>query len=224
MKPSLPYPQDKDWNNFWKASGSQKFSQESWSKKRMKQILSPLAGAGKKVLDAGCGSGYFSAYFCDQGMDVVSVDYAESSLTITKQITLNRAKVIKSNLLQEALSTRLVERFDLIFSDGLFEHFKNEEQDRIFQNLLSVLQPAGNIITFVPNQWSPWQLIRPLLMPGISESPFVLEKLTLLNERNGLRVSQSGGINVLPFSFSPEQMLGRKFGMLLYSVGQLRNV
>jgi cyclopropane fatty-acyl-phospholipid synthase-like methyltransferase len=216
---SSQYPQDKDWNNFWKASGSQKFSQESWSKKRMKQILLPLVGAGKKVLDAGCGSGYFSAYFCDQGMDVVSVDYAESSLTITKQITLGRARIMKADLLKDKLSDCIAERFDVIFSDGLFEHFTEEDQNKIFKNLLSIMQPVGNIITFVPNQWSPWQILRPFLMPGISETPFILEKLKLLNERNGLRVIQSGGVNVLPFSFSPERIFGKRFGMLLYAIG-----
>jgi len=214
--------QKQDWNNFWDLKQSKRFKNLSWSKRRIIKILRPYLKDKNKVLDAGCGTGFFSKCFCDFGMRTVSLDYSDAALTITKDMTRGKAQLIKADLISSDIANVIGERFDLIFSDGLFEHFLQEDQDKIIQNLSSLLLPKGVIVTFVPNQWSPWQIIRPLLMPGIKEKPFRLERLVDMNKRNALQVISSGGINVLPWAFSPEQSLGKFFGMLLYSVAQKR--
>ena len=85
--------------------------------------------------------------------------------------------------------------------------------------MIAVVKPGGHIVTFVPNRWSPWELIRPFFMPGIAEKPFVLNELLDLNRRNDLAIVESGGVNVLPYAVSPE-MMGPAFGMLLYTVAK----
>ena len=110
------------------------------------------------------------------------------------------------------------ERFDLIFTDGLLEHFSTKEQDAILQNFISVLAPGGVIVTVVPNRFSPWELIRPIFMPGIEEKPFTLRGLISLHKRNGMAILDQGGVNVIPFCFSPDRLLGGHCGMLLYCV------
>ncbi len=122
-------------------------------------------------------------------------------------------------MVNDSLSKILSERFNVIFTDGLFEHFSIEDQNKIMRNLISVVRPGGYIITFVPNRWSPWELIRPFFMPGIEEKPFVLQQLVDLSRRNDLAVVQAGGVNVLPYRFSPE-FLGPAFGMLLFTVAK----
>jgi SAM-dependent methyltransferase len=114
------------------------------------------------------------------------------------------------------------EKFDLIFTDGLFEHFSGEEQHKIISNFKKVLSPQGIVATFVPNKWSPWQLIRPFFMPGIKEKPFTLQGLKDLNLRCGLEIIQSGGLNVLPFKYSPDRSFGPYYGMILFSLAKLR--
>lgn len=124
-------------------------------------------------------------------------------------------------MLSETVPNEISERFDIVFSDGLFEHFSFDDQDKIMKNFVSLLSDDGLIVTFVPNRFSPWQIIRPFYMPGIKEMPFVLDELIDMNERNGLKVVDYGGINVLPFSVSPEQVIGKYFGMLLYTVSKI---
>jgi len=63
-------------------------------------------------------------------------------------------------------------------------------------------------------------LIRPFLMPGIEEKPFVLRQLVELNHRDGLVVIEKGGVNVFPFSLSPDKFFGHLFGMLLFVVAK----
>ena len=213
-------PDQKNWNQFWTRPQSQRFHQASWSKKRIMQVLQPCLTPGKKALDAGCGSGFFSVYFCDQGMQTVALDYSDAALRATQAAAGGRAQTVQADVLQENLTSRLPGRFDLIFSDGLLEHFVPKDQDRILQQWKGLLTPAGYIVTFVPNRWSPWELIRPFFMPGIAEMPFVLDELVDLHERNGLRIVEKGGINTLPFRFSPDKWLAEQFGMLLYIVAR----
>lgn len=212
-------PQNSDWNNFWQRTQSQRFGKISWSKQRILNVLSPHAVRGKRALDAGSGSGFFSAYFCDQGMDTVSLDFSQAALDMTAKTTQGRSQGVRADLLNDALQERFEKKFDLIFSDGLLEHFAPESQDKILQNLSAVLAANGVIVTFVPNRWSPWELIRPLYMPGIDEKPFTFSQLKKLHQRNGLKLAAAGGVNVFPFRISPE-FLGPQFGMLLYVIAQ----
>jgi len=211
-------PQSEDWNKFWTKTDNQNHKTISWSKRRMMRILAPYMQKGKRVLDAGCGSGFFSKFFYEEGMQVVAIDFATKAIEITKDITSDRVTTWRKDLLSPLLTQEFSERFDLIFSDGLFEHFVLLDQDRIMDNLVKLLNLSGLLITFVPNRWSPWEVIRPFFMPGIEENPFTLEELVSLNERHRLRVIQQGGINTVPFVCSPEGKTARYFGMLLYTI------
>lgn len=219
---TLQNPKDTDWNNFWSREQSQRFSKLSWSKRRILEVLQPRCLSGFFALDAGCGSGFFTKFFCDQGLSATALDYSESELKMAGQMTQGAAKLVRADMLNENLAEMMAERFDIIFTDGLFEHFSETEQDKIMRNLMSVSKPGGYIVTFVPNRWSPWELIRPFFMPGIEEKPFVLKGLLDLNRRNDLAVVKSGGVNVLPYAISPE-FLGPRFGMLLYTVAKRVN-
>ncbi len=211
-------PDHSHWNHFWSIDQTKKFTQVSWSKKRMMDVLSPFVRPGQTVLDAGCGSGFFSKYFCDQGMTTCSLDYSDSALNIAQKMTDGRSWILKKDLVSGSLSREIEDRFDLIFSDGLLEHFSSQDQDQIIQNFLSLLSPKGVVVTFVPNRFSPWEIIRPFYMPGIEEEPFVLNGLVDLNRRNGLKVISQGGVNTFPFAFSPDRLVGSQFGMLLYTI------
>ncbi len=214
-------PKQKQWNDFWGREQAKRFGRISYSKQRIISILKPYFNDGDAALDAGCGSGFFSAVFCDFGMKTVSIDYSQQALDLTKHNTDGRSQCVQADLLASGLAQRCGQAFDLIFSDGLFEHFSEQNKDGILKNFISVLNDDGVLVTVVPNLWSPWQLIRPFLMPGIEEKPFVLRNLIRLHERNGLTVFDSGGLNVLPFRFSPE-VVAPKLGMLLYVAARKR--
>ena len=211
-------PDHLSWDYFWSKEGTTRFTQVSWSKRRIIKVLKNFIRPGQKALDAGCGSGFFSKCFCDQGMTTVAVDHSERALEIALKMTDGRCRTLKQDLLDQNAPRKIGKDFHLIFTDGLLEHFSDEDQDKIFKNFVSMLSPDGVIVTFVPNRWSPWELIRPFFMPGIDETPFILKELLDLNQRNGLKVIQKGGVNTFPFAFSPDEVFGSSFGMLLYTV------
>ena len=219
-EPAAPLTDGSDWNRFWSVQKQSSSGQISWSKHRILQILAPYLEPKKRILDAGCGSGFFSEVFCGRGMTVTALDYSDQALALTRERTRGRALIIQADMLTDSLADRLKTSFDVIFTDGLFEHFTAAQQDTILKNFLSVLAPSGTIITFVPNHWSPWELIRPWFMPGIDEKPFILRQLKDLHIRNGMTVLFDGGVNTLPIGFSPDRWVGRVFGMLLFVVAQ----
>ncbi len=213
-------PQSQDWNHFWSLDQTKKFTKISWSKKRIMSVLQEYVKPGGCALDAGCGSGFFSKYFCDSGMKTSSLDYSQEALDIARTMTQGQTTLLQKDLLRANLAGDIDNRFDIIFTDGLFEHFTAAEQDVIFTNLFSLLTTDGVIVTVVPNRFSPWEIIRPLYMPGIEETPFVFKQLLDLNQRNGAFVVNQGGLNTFPFAFSPDKWVGRLFGMLLFTVAR----
>jgi len=208
-------PTEKNWNNFWKKNYVSRFTKESWSKKRMMKLLDDIVRENINILDAGSGSGFFSNYFISKGCNVYSLDYSEDALNITRRLTDNKsAAYLKEDLLDPSFGDKYTKKFDIIFSDGLFEHFESEDQYKIMDNFKKVKKDEGIIATFVPNKYSWWQIIKPFFMPGIKEKAFNLKKLKSLHKN--LNIIRSGGLNVLPTRFSPEKRLAYKFGMIIY--------
>lgn len=213
-------PDHQSWDRFWAEDYQKLEKKKSWSKRRMESLLLSCDIPDGEILDAGCGSGYFSKLFCDWGRQTIALDYSIEALKVAQHLTQNKVRTIQADLVHDDLLRKFSEKnVAAVFSDGLFEHFESGDQDLILKNFYSVLKESGFIITVVPNRWSPWQLIRPFFMPGIEERPFVLSDLKAMHERNGFQIISSGGINVLPFRFSPE-FLGPFFGMLLYVIAK----
>src|SRR3989338_8443364 len=128
-------PQEKDWERFWTQGSPSKDGKVSWSKKRICDVLKKYVTLDHQALDAGCGSGFFSAYFCNCGMKTTAIDYSEKALAMAQRVTRGKAKILKVNLLENSLFAVISGSFDLVFTDGLLEHFSSSEQDQILQNL-----------------------------------------------------------------------------------------
>ena len=205
-----------EWDDFWGSRAVKKY--DSWAKRRMVRILYSRIKTGMDIADLGCGAGFFSSYFISRGCNVYSVDYSEKALCIAKNTTDNKSRAyINADILEAGALGRLDVKFDIIFTDGLLEHYPKEKQDTIIRNMKSVKKERGCIINFAPNRFSLWNMVRPFVM-NIEERPFTMSEFIDLHKRNGLSVIASGGINVLPFKISPERLLGRYFGMLFYCI------
>ncbi len=207
------------WNKFWDTNRNSQFIRTSWSKRRIISILNRYRGEDVDALDAGCGSGFFSSYFISCGCSTYCLDYSSTALEITREQTQNSAQdYILGDLLDNNLVKKYENRFDLIFTDGLFEHFSDNDQDIILNNFKIMKKEEGKIITFVPNRFTLWTVIRPFYLPGIKEKPFTIRRLKRLHQKNKLVIEEWGGINVIPARYSPDYLIGKYLGMLLYCV------
>lgn len=205
-----------EWDKYWKEYNLK----PGRSKKRMIKIMDSFLRKLRKnsrVLDAGCGTGYFSAFFASRGFKVHSIDTSKKALSITK----NRLSSLKLNAKVEKMNVKKLgypnNYFSVIFTDGLLEHFSKPE--KILLEFKRVLKSQGVIFTFVPNKYSYWFFLKPFLMKNIKEHPFVLRRLTRLHKNLGFHIMKKGGLNVLPFKISPE-FLGKIFGRILFVVAK----
>lgn len=99
--------------------------------------------AGKDLLDAGCGPGFYSHYFVEQGARVTAFDLNPLFVERTRQRTANRATVHQADL-AEPLSFCNDASFDLVVSI-LVLHYLQDWQPT-FREFHRVLRPNGVLI------------------------------------------------------------------------------
>ena len=117
---------------------------------------------GKKILEVGAGSGRDSFDLAALGAEVYTLDYAPSSLQLIKNINeTNRAKTIPIG--GDAFHLPFADcTFDLVFHQGLIEHFREEEG--IIAENARVLKPGGCAIIDVPQTFHIYTVIKHALI------------------------------------------------------------
>ena len=99
--------------------------------------------AGKRVLDAGCGSGRFSWAMASLGAEVHAVDQSEAGVFHTRQACAEYGEsvVVSQHDLTQPL--RLEQSFDLVWSHGVLHH--TGDTFRAFTNIAGLVKPGGYI-------------------------------------------------------------------------------
>jgi len=106
---------------------------------------------GTNFLELGCGSGKWSATFALLGFDCVLVDNTPKMFDRVRKNFPTIAKTFIC-LEQDVLNLHVPPRtFDIVFSEGLYEHFLDKD-DRIkfMQNVSMSLTDNGQVIIMVP--------------------------------------------------------------------------
>jgi len=214
------------WDSLWTAKSKEKIRDLKLRprprQKRAINVLDRYVHSGRTVCEAGCGSGFYSWYFISKGCRVYCIDYSEKAIELAKKTTEGKAeKYLVRNLLDEGLALEFKNTFDLIYTDGLFEHFSKSEQRKLMDNLIAMKKENGIIVTFVPNILTYWELIRRIFLkiPGVWEKAFTMRRLTTLVRESGQEIIEKGGIHALPFNYSPE-ILARWIGSSIYVVSR----
>jgi 2-polyprenyl-3-methyl-5-hydroxy-6-metoxy-1,4-benzoquinol methylase len=115
--------------------------------------LTPADLQGKRILDAGCGSGEKSVYFALHGAKPLGIDLSENSLAIARKYAEKfNAKCEFRNLdIFDMPSAFQNEKFNHVFSIGVIHHTKNaKEAARILAN---VVKPGGTLTLGLYNKY-----------------------------------------------------------------------
>lgn len=103
---------------------------------------------GRRVLDAGCGSGRHAFYAARLGADVWAVDVG-AAVEVARRNNANQGiEVIQADLYHLPFAP---ESFDFIYSIGVLHHLP--EPEAAFHNLLRYLKPGGRIHIYL--YWKP---------------------------------------------------------------------
>ena len=118
---------------------------------RMLQKYSDLGK--KKIIEAGCGTGIISSYMASKGYDVVGIDIDSKILSLANELA---NEYFDNNKLLEFKTESIFElnypkeSFDVCFSNGVLEHFSDDE---ILDTLKLQLQIAKYVVVGIPTQF-----------------------------------------------------------------------
>ena len=180
--------------------------------------LLPEDISGKKLLDAGCGTGFFSAVGCKKGAFVTSMDLGPKLLNeVSKKCESTR--VIGSVLDMEFKN----DQFDFIVCSEVIEH--TQDPYKALRELYRVLKPNGTLALTVPNRFWKWSCI---FANALNLRPYAgienwLGYYVLKRElkKIGFRVTQYFGFHLFPFHMTSFLPLLRKLDKYGNFIGQL---
>lgn len=186
------------------------------------RYLSPLAG--KTIIEVGCGSSLWLAYFAKKfHMQVTGIDYSAQGIENARRILTHhgiQGELIQADLFQQSASGQT--QSCALFSLGLIEHFSDTRV--IIAALARFLKPDGLIISWLPNikgrilRWSC------RLNPGLDDGykSLDLDELMQYHRQCGLQVVETRytqfmdltWINLSRFSRRKQKWISRLFRLI----------
>ncbi len=150
----------------------------------------------KKLLDAGCGTGWFSQAAFERGARVVSMDLGEGLLAqVEKKCDTER---VVGSILEIPFPENT---FDFVISSEVIEHTPNPKA--AIQEMHRVLKPGGLLILSTPNKiwyFAVWFANTFKLRPyqGLENWTFWWEMKRYLSDA-GLQTERMVGVHLFPF-------------------------
>ncbi len=160
------------------------------------QLIQQSEVKNKQLLDAGCGTGWFSQEATNLGAKVTSMDLSESLLNIVKTKCDSNCKV--GSILDIPFPDQ---SFDYVLNTEVIEHTTNPYQ--AFCELTRVLKPGGVLVLTVPNRVWKFSVITANLLRlrpyrGL-ENWVGYNQIRNWAQECNLSIEQHFGFNPLPF-------------------------
>jgi 2-polyprenyl-3-methyl-5-hydroxy-6-metoxy-1,4-benzoquinol methylase len=184
----------------------EKFSEEFDSKmnmydtkKRVSVIFNDLLTGdlkGKSLLDAGCGTGWFSLEASKRGADVIAMDLGEGLLSKVKEKA--DVKTVVGSIMKIPFPSHT---FDYVISSEVIEH--TPDPKLAIREVCRVLKPGGTLVMTTPNRlwyFSIWIANKLSMRPYQGLENWISWK-TLVNEieNSNCEIKKKTGIHLFPF-------------------------
>ena len=193
------------WENFWEERHeiAEVYSNEDRILRNLAQVIDLR---GKRILEIGAGTGRDSFPLAQQGAVVYQLDYAHHSLSILKKAAEERRL---PTVILGGDTFHLPFRdgsFDVVFHQGLLEHFRAPFSEQLLRENIRVLKQGGLLLVDVPQRYHPYTLAKHLLIATNKwfagwERSFSLPELSADMRRLGLTPVYSYGEWMVPSFF-----------------------
>jgi len=152
-----------NWETFW--SDKKDVGQVYSNADRIARNLLRLGELrGLKVLEIGAGTGRDSIPLLAHGARVYQLDYAENSLRILKHLADENqlpVTIVGGDTFRLPFQD---ETFDVVFHQGLLEHFRHAQAQALLRENIRVLKRGGYLLVDVPQRYHIYTLVKHSLM------------------------------------------------------------
>jgi len=122
-----------------------------WTETEPPLELLNLINSGKiapcRVLDAGCGAGFYSIYMAKKGFDVTGIDISENAIRTAKENAIKHKVKIEFIPMDISDLDKLKVKFDFIFEWALLHHIAPEIRKKYIIKLKSILNSGGKYLS-----------------------------------------------------------------------------
>lgn len=162
----------------------------------LKAILSMGSVKGLKILEVGAGTGRDSLALAKAGATVFILDYSEESLKISSELVaeaLENLHLVQGDAFNSPFPSEV---FDIVFHQGLAEHFKDPLP--LIKENARLLKKGGFCLCDVPQTFHVYTIIKHILIAFDKwfagwETEFTMPQLKKLMKNAGLEVAHSYG-------------------------------
>ena len=107
-----------------------------------------------RILEPGFGTGVISTRLSSCGSDVHFLDISDNALKLIKKIpSYNSRKLIRASMFEMPF---VDEAFDVVWNEGVLEHFSEEQQISALKEYTRVLKRGGLMVLIVPKEGAPF--------------------------------------------------------------------
>ncbi len=213
-----------DDKNFWKVWFRAVHKSYTPHSHIVQQILSQLNYnvAGLRILEVGAGSGRDSWLLSKYGAQSYALDYATAKM-IRKKFYSNYLPLICIQADGESLPFK-DDSFDLVFSQGLIEHFR--EPEKLIKEQIRVLKKQGYLVIDAPQTYSLYNVYKTVLLyfdnwPMVWERSYSVQDMKKIGKKYSLKLVKLSGWDVWPlFIRNLHKMKIRKRSLLPRKIGQ----
>ncbi len=208
------------WETFWedKQEVGEVYSNAGRVREHLGRVLDLR---GKKVLEIGAGTGRDSFPLVEAGAEVTQLDYAENSLRLLKRIA-EQGKVPVHIVGGDTFALPFRDgTFDVVFHQGLLEHFRKPDADRLIRENVRVLKPGGFLLVDVPQRYHVYTVVKHILIAVDKwfagwERSFSVGELEDVLRSAGLTPVHRYGVWMAPsFCYRAFREVLKKFGLQL---------
>ena len=151
------------WETLWR---EKKDVQHVYSNENriLRQLLRVCDLRGKSVLEVGAGTGRDSFPLIEYGAKVVQLDYSVNSLQILKSLSEElhvQSNIVGGDTFQLPFRD---ETFDIVFHQGLLEHFHHPQPEALLKENIRVLKRGGLLLVDVPQRYHPYTVAKHIMM------------------------------------------------------------
>jgi len=137
------------WSSLWDSKKGEAGAWDSLSESVFLTLRSEIGELrGRRILEAGCGTGRISARIAEEGGRVTCLDIAPEALALAKRQFKegDGTRFVLSSILEVPRENE----YDVIWNSGVMEHLVAGDQQRAIGEFLSILRPGGKVVLLTP--------------------------------------------------------------------------